>query len=464
MKKIISEINSILWEKTKLTPRNICICALSGGQDSVLLFIIFLHLKKQWNIKTQILHFNHFWQEKNFYCSKQVWKLAFVFTNPIYIINSNSFLDSEKTARNWRQQGLERISSIENCEKILTGHTASDRIETSFWHLVRGTSPQGLVSLKYQTNLKVQTEFFNFPNFIRINCFSCNFFSQNIKQIKIRQNTKLSFQKAQLFRNQTTEKKKIFNYKKLNNRKKIKNTIFFNTYKSEKSSELVFNKKTSPHYQIVLFSVTREFSIFKKLKKKNSCKKKKKSSSNFSFLVFKYSLFNIFILEKKQQKKYTFLIFCFIFSQKLLLRPMLIFHRNDITLFSKKYLLPIICDPSNEKLYWSRNRIRHQLFPILRFFFNPQNEYLINNYLEITNQEQKYLNFLIEKLIQIWLKKQSQVYTSDFLEIKELIRTQVQILPNTLQKRLLQKIFQSYKNLQLNFVQSQMIRFKSDKN
>ena len=35
MKKIISEINSILWQKTKLTPRNICICALSVGQDSV---------------------------------------------------------------------------------------------------------------------------------------------------------------------------------------------------------------------------------------------------------------------------------------------------------------------------------------------------------------------------------------------------------------------------------------------
>ena len=263
MKKIISEINSILWQKTKLSPKTICICALSGGQDSVLLFIIFLHLKKQWNIKTQILHFNHFWQQKNFYCSQQVWKLAFVFQNPICIINSSSFLDSEKTARKWRQQGLERISSIENCEKILTGHTASDRIETSFWHLIRGTSPQGFVSLKYQTNLLVETEFFNFPKFISINYFICNFFCKNKNQIKTIQNTKLGFQKALLFEKKTTQKKKNFSYKKVNNRKKIKNTTYFNQSKREKIFELILNKKKFPHYKILVFSFTSEFFIFK---------------------------------------------------------------------------------------------------------------------------------------------------------------------------------------------------------
>ena len=67
MKKIISQINSILSQKTQLKPKDICICGLSGGQDSVLLFIILLHLKNQWNINIQLLHFNHFWQQKNWH-------------------------------------------------------------------------------------------------------------------------------------------------------------------------------------------------------------------------------------------------------------------------------------------------------------------------------------------------------------------------------------------------------------
>lgn len=462
MKKLISQINSILWQKTKLTPRDICICTVSGGQDSVLLFIIFLHLKKQWNIKIQLLHFNHFWQKKNFYCSQQVWQLAFIFKTPIYIIISNSFLKNEKIARKWRQQGIERISSIENCEKILTGHTASDRLETSFWHLIRGTSPHGLVSLKSQTNLIVQTEFFNFAKFISSNWFICNCLSEKKTQIKIINNLKLSPQKD--------EKKKIFSYKKVHNRKKIKiNTIYFNTCKNEKINEFILNQKKFLQDEILVFLFITKFCLLTKKLKTRSCylqkkiyKKNKKTCSNYSFLVFNYFLFNLFVVEKKQKTKYTFLIFCFSFSKKLLLRPMLVFHRNDITLFSKKYLLPIICDPSNKKLYWSRNRIRHQLFPLLRFFFNPQNEYLINNYLEISCEEQNYLNFLIEKLIQTWLKKQPQVYITDFLESKELIRTQAQKLPKTLQKRLLQKMFQSYKNLQINFVQIEIIGFICD--
>jgi tRNA(Ile)-lysidine synthase len=160
-------------------------------------------------------------------------------------------------------------------------------------------------------------------------------------------------------------------------------------------------------------------------------------------------------IQNKHQIKYSFLIFNILFSKKNILRPLLIFHRNDIIMFSKTYLLPILCDPSNQKIRWSRNRLRHQLFPLLRFFFNPNIESLVNNFLEISVEEQNYIEYLIQKIILYWLKKERN-YND--------IEKQVQILPKAIQRRLLQKIFQSYTNLQPNLLQIEILRENVDKN
>lgn len=416
MKKIISHINNILSEKTILSPKDSCLCGLSGGQDSILLFIILLHLTKQRNLNIQILNFHHFWQQKNFLCSQQVWKLAFVFGNPIYIIISESFLDNEKKAREWRQQGLERISSIENCKKILTGHTASDRIETGFWHLIRGTSPQGIISLKWQTNLLAKNQFFNFPLFINSQFF----------------NIKNSFDSKTLYFGRISKNKSKKKYKKSNNRKQLLRTVDFRFSKKKKLS-LNFNGLKDEELKL----------------------KQKKKISRFSFLIFNFYFLNTFFLEKKQKKTYTVLIFNFFFSKKNILRPLLIFHRTDITLFSKKYLLPIISDPSNEKLCWSRNRIRHQLFPLLRFFFNPNSEYVLNNFLETSLEEQNYFEYLVDKIFQYWLKEEAKCSN---------MQNQIQKLPTAIKKRLLLKIFQFYTKLQPNLLQLDLLKTTIQKN
>lgn len=100
MKKFILDVNNTLTKKTLLRPNDKCLCAISGGQDSILLFIILLHLKKQWNIDIRIVHFHHFWQEKNYFTTQQVWKLAFLFNTPISIVYSELVLENEKKLGN----------------------------------------------------------------------------------------------------------------------------------------------------------------------------------------------------------------------------------------------------------------------------------------------------------------------------------------------------------------------------
>ena len=183
----------------------------------------------------------------------------------------------------------------------------------------------------------------------------------------------------------------------------------------------------------------------------------KNTIKNRSFLFFNYCVFKIifnFSLEK-QKLTYSFLIFNLFFSKKNVLRPLLILHRNDITFFSKNYLLPILSDPSNQKLQWSRNRIRHQLFPLLKFFFNPNTEYLLNNFLEISIEEQQYIESLNEKIVEYWLKN-----TKNYHDIKY----QLQLFPKAIQRRLLQKLFQYYIKLQPNLYQVEILRININKN
>jgi len=493
MKKIISEINKNLLQKTKINPHDICICGFSGGQDSVLLFIILLHLKKQWNIQIQALHFHHFWQEKNFFSTYQVWKLNFVFKIPFYFITSEVFLETEKTARHWRQKGLERISNLEKSNTILTGHTASDRIETALWHLIRGTSPQGFISLKWQTTLLTETEFFTFPKFFNLfqnkkksnkspNVKASAIYvpnaivsatcvpSTNVKAVKAPNAIAVSNRVPirsfcvnikNIYYNQFTKSKIKSIYKKPKNKKTLKSSVVLFRFPKTLLVSFSFSKNwvfvTNEFFQKQKEKQKEKKCVLLKKYKKNNIQETQVANATTlgpSFLFFNYYILNTILL-KKQQRIYCFLNFNFVFYKKDILRPLLALHRNDIIFFSKKYLLPIVCDPTNEKLRWSRNRIRNQLFPLLRIFFNPNTEYLLNNYLEISIEEQKYIEYLIQKIIKYWLKK----YKND-----SDIKSQLQFFPKAIQRRLLEKIFQFYTQLQPTLLQIELLRININKN
>lgn len=451
MKKLISFINSILAKKTNLNPNESWIYGLSGGQDSVLLFLILFHIKKQWNIQMKIVHFHHFWQQKNFFSSQQVWQLSFLFKNSLYIFVSESFLENEKKARNWRKNGFERVSSIEKSKKILLGHTATDRIETAFWHLIRGTSSQGLVSLKLQTIAIAEIQFFHFPTFFIL---GKNFFV----------NSKTS----DFISNQFSQK---YIYKKLKNKKRLKTSL--NSSRNNNNKEDNSRKKTSKDCSFCSLTKEKKRKNLHNFQLKNQIDKviaQKKNHFNemqsfpqkgtfcqteiFSFFVFKHSSSpEIF---KKLPSFSTFVLFNFFFSKKFVVRPFLFIHRNDVAFFIKKSRIPLISDPTNEKLCWSRNRLRYQLVPLIKIFFNPNIEYLFTNYLEITNEEQKYIEFLLSKINKCLVKNEQNNQINK--KLSNSLENLLHFFPIAIQRRLLQKIFQSYTGLQPKYYQIEILK------
>jgi hypothetical protein len=146
----------------------------------------------------------------------------------------------------------------------------------------------------------------------------------------------------------------------------LKNNIYF------------FNKK-------IKFWISEEISILRFMK----CGPR---SISWRILFFK----NFFI---KLINRNIFFIFKKLFYKFLLIRPLLLFNRFEIKKFLFFWKLPVFPDKTNHKLKFHRNRIRYQLLPTLRFFFNRQIDNNFFSFVNLLNNENYYLNFLSTRLL-----------------------------------------------------------------
>lgn len=177
------------------------LCTISGGQDSMFLFFLLIHLQKINRMNCNFLYCHHLWQVSNFLSSKQVFKLAFFFEKSLTINIAEHLIKNELNARKWRNFCYYRTLNIEHCKNLLIGHTATDYLETAFFNLIRGSSPQGLS--EFYTHKKKKSSFF-------VNLFNTNFFSF-LSKSKINKAKSNKFIKKQHF----YQKKKFIKQKKV---------------------------------------------------------------------------------------------------------------------------------------------------------------------------------------------------------------------------------------------------------
>ena len=81
-----------------------------------------------------------------------------------------------------------------------------------------------------------------------------------------------------------------------------------------------------------------------------------------------------------------------------LVRPLLALSRHDVKQLCQFWRMPIYPDRTNEQLRFSRNRVRKQLLPMLRCFFNPQVDVVLSQLGEILLLEQLYIELVHGKL------------------------------------------------------------------
>ena len=138
-------------------------------------------------------------------------------------------------------------------------------------------------------------------------------------------------------------------------------------------------------------------------------------------MEYSYQTFSIFY---KRRKKVT------------LLRPLLILNRLQILKVCTFYRLPICIDYTNQLTRFRRNRLRHQICPILRTFFNPNLDVALTRLLSLIKTENDYfLNHLknIQKFIQL----------NNFNSQENLRPKWICFLPIALQRKFYQKLLTS---------------------
>jgi hypothetical protein len=99
---LIRSVSEHILAKKLFKPNQFLLVTISGGQDSVCLFLILLHLKNQWKWKMQIIYCNHLWQIDSFFIIKQLVKFIKLFSISFSIITTTTTIFSEKEARTWR--------------------------------------------------------------------------------------------------------------------------------------------------------------------------------------------------------------------------------------------------------------------------------------------------------------------------------------------------------------------------
>ena len=130
-------------------------------------------------------------------------------------------------------------------------------------------------------------------------------------------------------------------------------------------------------------------------------------------------------------------------KQSFVVRPLLFVTRFDLKKVCMFWQLPVYPDQTNEKLVYFRNRIRKQLLPLLRFFFNPQIDKLFLQFAEIATTEQLYLDELA-----IHLQNKFEIGKINTFELNLSV---FNFIPLAIQRRLLKQFLNQYFTKQIKF-------------
>ena len=124
-------------------------------------------------------------------------------------------------------------------------------------------------------------------------------------------------------------------------------------------------------------------------------------------------------------------------NEYILVRPFLSLTRFDLKKICNSWKIPLFPDQSNQKLKYQRNRIRKQILPTLRFFFNPQIDTTLYQFIEIINSEQEYMDFITARIV-----NEIQIYQKQ--TIVELETSFINVLPLPIRRKVIKQFLMRF--------------------
>lgn len=131
------------------------VVGLSGGADSVALFLLLNELKEEFKLKLYAVHINHGIREEADEDADYAESLCeqfhvpfFLFKEDIKALAKMQGKSEEEMGREYRYQCFFEIMEKEKAEKLAVAHHMDDCAETVLFHLLRGTDLSGMTGIR----------------------------------------------------------------------------------------------------------------------------------------------------------------------------------------------------------------------------------------------------------------------------------------------------------------------------
>lgn len=123
-----------------------------------------------------------------------------------------------------------------------------------------------------------------------------------------------------------------------------------------------------------------------------------------------------------------------------LIRPLLVLNRFQTLKLCVFFSLPIHIDSTNKLVNFRRNRLRHQILPLFKFFFNPRANIAINRAISTINCENSYFSNHLQSIERFIKFKSFNLKTLNKNQNKKWLI----FLPKALQKKIYKKLLTSH--------------------
>ena len=90
---------------------------------------------------------------------------------------------------------------------------------------------------------------------------------------------------------------------------------------------------------------------------------------------------------------------------------------------------------------YQRNRIRKQILPTLRFFFNPQIDTTIYQFIEIINSEREYIDFITDRIVNGFPKGAKRYQKQTIVELETSF---INILPLPIRRKVIKQFLMRF--------------------
>jgi tRNA(Ile)-lysidine synthase len=154
MTQLVEKVCAFIRAHNLYLPGQRVLVAWSGGSDSTALVEILREISQQINIKILVAHIDHGQTPGSHQVLRRLRARANRLGVQFFGVTPGSAVlpprSSEERCRQERYRILQSLAQENDCDRIATGHTQDDQVETLLMRMVRGTRIDGLIGIPIQ--------------------------------------------------------------------------------------------------------------------------------------------------------------------------------------------------------------------------------------------------------------------------------------------------------------------------